>query len=92
MIPQYIQLDHPDLTVSNFIENSISLKRVNILYIALLYVFAPYYSGSFQMLYSRTSMTQTLMAHSSGLARTIIRVFTGRFWHNPPCMARTTPG
>ena len=32
--------------------------------------------------YSRTSMTQTLMAHLPGLARTIIMVPTGHFMHN----------
>ena len=31
------------------------------------------------LIYSRTSMAQTLMAHSPGLARTIIMVPTGHF-------------
>ena len=34
-------------------------------------------------------MAQTLMAHSPGLARTIIMVPTGHFLHNHPWMART---
>ena len=33
---------------------------------------------------SRTSMAQTLMAHSSGLARTIIRIPAVNFMHDPP--------
>ena len=44
-------------------------------------------------LYSRTSMAQTLMAHSPGLARTIIIVPTGNFMQNPTTwMAGTTLG
>ena len=45
-----------------------------------------------QNLYSKTSMARTLMAHSPGLARTIIIVLTGRSMHNPPWMAGTTLG
>ena len=41
-------------------------------------------------IYSRTSMAQTLMAHSPGLARTIIMVPTGHFMQNQPGMAGTT--
>ena len=37
-------------------------------------------------------MARTLMAHSPGLAKTIITVPTGHFMHNPPWMARTTLG
>ena len=44
------------------------------------------------MIYSRTSMAQTLMAHSPWLARNIILVHTGQFMHNPPWMAGTTLG
>ena len=40
--------------------------------------------------YSRTSMAQTLMAHSPGLARTMIMVSTGLLKHNPPWTAGTT--
>ena len=43
-------------------------------------------------IYSRASMAQTLMAHSPGLARTIIMFPTGHFVHNPPWMARTSLG
>ena len=42
--------------------------------------------------YSRTSMAQTLMAHSPGLSRTVIMVPTGHFMPNPPWMAGTTLG
>ena len=42
--------------------------------------------------YSRTSMARTLMAQSSGLARTITMVPTGHFMHNPPWMAETILG
>ena len=41
-------------------------------------------------IYSRTSMAQALMAHSPGLARTVILVPTGHFMHNSPWMAGTT--
>ena len=34
-------------------------------------------------------MAQTLMAHSPGLARTMIMVHTDHFKHNPPWMAGT---
>ena len=37
--------------------------------------------------YSITSMAHSLIAHSPGLARTIIMVPTGHFMHNPPWMA-----
>ena len=37
-------------------------------------------------------MAQTLMAHSPGLAGTIIMNPTGHFMHNPPWMAGTTLG
>ena len=40
----------------------------------------------------RTSMAQTLMAHSPWLARTMIMVPTGHFKHNPPWMAGTPLG
>ena len=39
---------------------------------------------------SGTSLTQTLMAHSPGLARTIIMVPLGHFMHNPSWMAGAT--
>ena len=42
--------------------------------------------------YSRTSMAGTLMAHSPGLARTIIMVPIGHVRYNPPWMGRTTLG
>ena len=41
-------------------------------------------------MYSKTSMARTLMAHSPGLARTIVMVPTGHFMHNRPWMAGTT--
>ena len=44
------------------------------------------------MNYSRTSMAQTLMAHSPWLARTTIMVPTGCFMNTPPWMAGTTLG
>ena len=37
-------------------------------------------------------MAKTLMAHSPGLARTIIMVPTGHLMNNPPWMAGTTLG
>ena len=40
--------------------------------------------------YSRISMARTLMAHSPGLARTIIMVPTCYFRLNPPGMGGTT--
>ena len=38
-------------------------------------------------IFSRTSLARTLMAHSHGLARTIVMVPKGHFVHNPPWMA-----
>ena len=43
-------------------------------------------------IYSRTPMSQTLMAYSPGLARTIIMVPPGHFMHNQPWMSGTTLG
>ena len=37
-------------------------------------------------------MALTLIAHSPGLARTIIMVPKGQFMHNPPWIAGTTLG
>ena len=42
--------------------------------------------------YSKHSMAGTLMAHSPGLARTVIRVPPGHFMHKSPYMAGTTLG
>ena len=42
--------------------------------------------------YSRASMARTLMAHSPGLARTIIVVPTGHLMRNPPWIAVITLG
>ena len=42
--------------------------------------------------YRRTSMARTPMAHSPGLARTMIMVPTGHFKHNPSWMTGTTLG
>ena len=43
-------------------------------------------------LYSRTSMAQTLMAHSPWQARTIMMVPAVHFMNVPPWMAGTTLG
>ena len=42
--------------------------------------------------HSNTSMAQTLMANSPGLARIIIMVPKGHFMHKPHLMAGTTRG
>ena len=69
-------------------ESSFPYKVYNI---AALYIKEEIWN-IFLYIYSRTSMAQTLMAHSPELARTIIMVHTGHFKHNPPWMAGTTLG
>ena len=51
-----------------------------------------FFRSEAHIMYSKTSMARTVMAHSPGLARTIIMVPTGHFIHNPSWMTETTLG